>query len=72
MRTIRDARVRTVHAPRSRPPRAQLLNRLRWDRSTAVPLPAGATLARSAFSRVDFHGAWQVPLRPGMPREPDA
>ncbi|SHL79836.1 DUF2867 domain-containing protein [Streptomyces yunnanensis] len=59
-------------APVRRSPRVRLLNRLLWDRPTAVALPEGAHLARSAFSRTDFQDAWQMPLRPGMPREPEA
>ncbi|MGW5816149.1 DUF2867 domain-containing protein [Streptomyces noursei] len=69
---LERAATERLRTPVHRPPRARLLNRLRWDRPTAVPLPAGATLARSAFSCVDFRDAWQLPLRPGMPREPGA
>ncbi|GGU74086.1 hypothetical protein GCM10010211_44920 [Streptomyces albospinus] len=52
--------------------RVRLLNRLLWDRPTAVDLPEGARLARRAFPRTDFQDAWQLPLRPGMPTEPEA
>ncbi|WP_171172169.1 DUF2867 domain-containing protein [Streptomyces sp. I05A-00742] len=51
-------------------PRVRLLNRLLWERPTAVPLPAGARLAHGAFARPDFADAWRLPLRPGMPRDP--
>ncbi|MCK7624780.1 DUF2867 domain-containing protein [Streptomyces sp. RS10V-4] len=61
-----------LRAPARRTPRVRLLHRLHGDRPTAVALPEDAHLARSAFSRADFQDAWQLPLRPGMPQEPEA
>ncbi|MFF2806454.1 DUF2867 domain-containing protein [Streptomyces sp. NPDC058000] len=61
-----------LRTPARRSPRVRLFNRLQWDRPSVVALPAGARLARSAFPRTDFQDAWQMPLRPGMPREPEA
>ncbi|MFF0624247.1 DUF2867 domain-containing protein [Streptomyces sp. NPDC004296] len=61
-----------LRAPTRRSPRVRLLNRLQWDRPIAVALPEEAHLARSAFPRADFEDAWRMPLRPGMPREPEA
>ncbi|MFK8850238.1 DUF2867 domain-containing protein [Streptomyces sp. Ac-502] len=49
-----------------------LLNRLLWERPVAVPVPPAARLARTAFARTDFQDAWQLPLPPGMPRDPAA
>ncbi|MGP3952653.1 DUF2867 domain-containing protein [Streptomyces sp. 7N604] len=53
-------------------PWVRLLNRLVWDRPAAVEIPAAARLARTAFERTDFHDAWQMDVRPGMPEEPEA
>ncbi|WP_418959112.1 DUF2867 domain-containing protein [Streptomyces tritici] len=50
----------------------RLLQRLTWDRPTAVAVPAAARLARAAFPRTDFTDAWRLPLRPGMDRDPRA
>ncbi|MFD7664038.1 DUF2867 domain-containing protein [Streptomyces sp. NPDC059788] len=62
----------TVRAPVRRSRWVRLLNRLLWDRPTAVAVPPGARLARTAFARTDFTDAWQLPLPPGMPRDPAA
>lgn len=62
----------TVRAPVRTPRRARLLNRLERGRPQAVALPAAARLARTAFPRRDFEDAWQLPLLPGMPRDPAA
>ncbi|MER6050646.1 DUF2867 domain-containing protein, partial [Streptomyces sp. NPDC001793] len=58
----------SLRTPARRSPRVRLLNRLLWDRPTPAALPEGALLARGAFPRTDFQDAWQLPLRPGMPR----
>ncbi|WP_438485001.1 DUF2867 domain-containing protein [Streptomyces sp. S186] len=62
----------SLRTPVRRSPRVRLLNRLLWDRPTAVALPEAALLARGAFPGTDFQDAWQLALRPGMPREPEA
>lgn len=36
----------------------------------AVPVPEGARLVRSAFDRLDFADAWQMPLLPSAPTDP--
>ncbi|MYT30307.1 DUF2867 domain-containing protein [Streptomyces sp. MspMP-M5] len=68
---IERAATGSLRAPVRRSPRVRLLNRLLWDRPTAVALPEGALLARGAFPHADFQDAWRLPLRPGMPREPE-
>ncbi|MFI8964773.1 DUF2867 domain-containing protein [Streptomyces sp. NPDC053493] len=60
------------HPPARRSRRALLLNRLRWPRPAAVPVPDGAALLHGAFARPDFTDAWRMPLTPGMPRDPRA
>ncbi|GGT12793.1 DUF2867 domain-containing protein [Streptomyces purpureus] len=50
--------------------RARALHRLVFDRARAVEAPAGAALAHQAVPRPDFTDAWQLDLRPGMPRDP--
>ncbi|MFH9419734.1 DUF2867 domain-containing protein [Streptomyces sp. NPDC017529] len=62
----------TLRAPARRSRWVRLLNRLLWERPTAVAVPSGARLARNAFARTDFQDAWQLPLPPGMPRDPAA
>ncbi|MFJ9848006.1 DUF2867 domain-containing protein [Streptomyces sp. NPDC101150] len=69
---IERAATGRVRHPVRRTPRVRLLNRLLWDRPKAVPLPAEARLARSAFPRTDFEDAWQMELLPGMPADPAA
>ncbi|WP_405407956.1 DUF2867 domain-containing protein [Streptomyces decoyicus] len=69
---IERAATGRVPAPVRRPARVRLLHRLLWDRPRAVPLPAAARLAHSAFPHTDFQDAWQLELRPGMPQEPEA
>ncbi|QHC24656.1 DUF2867 domain-containing protein [Streptomyces sp. GS7] len=69
---IERAATGRLGAPVRWSPRVRLLNRLLWDRPTAVALPESARLARGAFPRTDFQDAWQLPLRPGMPAEPEA
>ncbi|MGW1811504.1 DUF2867 domain-containing protein [Streptomyces sp. NPDC002078] len=58
------------HHPVRWSPWVRLVNMLMWDRPVAAELPERAALARTAFARTDFADAWQLPLRPGMPREP--
>ncbi|WP_207781917.1 DUF2867 domain-containing protein [Phytoactinopolyspora limicola] len=41
-----------------------------FPKPTAVSVPAAAALAREVFDRIDFADAWQVPLRPGLPVDP--
>ncbi|MGW2557959.1 DUF2867 domain-containing protein [Streptomyces sp. NPDC001514] len=59
-------------------PWVRLMHRLVWDRPKAVSVPEGARLARTAFGpgfpidRADFCDAWQLPLEPGMDRDPRA
>ncbi|MFD7445345.1 DUF2867 domain-containing protein [Streptomyces sp. NPDC059909] len=55
-------------------PWVRLMRRLVQDRPKAVSVPEGARLARTAFpsGRVDFRDAWQLPLAPGMDRDPRA
>ncbi|WP_336047965.1 DUF2867 domain-containing protein [Streptomyces sp. CA2R101] len=79
MRTVRKVRARTAPAPAAtvgpppgRPARLRPFHRLLGDRPRAVPLPATARLAHGAFPHPDFQDAWQLDLRPGMPREPEA
>ncbi|KAA6213060.1 DUF2867 domain-containing protein [Streptomyces albofaciens JCM 4342] len=69
---VERAATGTVRAPARRSPYVRLLNRLLWARPAAVAVPAGARLARTAFARTDFQDAWQLPLPPGMPRDPAA
>ncbi|MFH8344404.1 DUF2867 domain-containing protein [Streptomyces sp. NPDC018045] len=69
---VERAATGTVRAPVRRSRWVRLLNRLLWERPTAVPVPSGARLARTAFARTDFQDAWQLPLPPGMPRDPAA
>ncbi|WP_030667235.1 DUF2867 domain-containing protein [Streptomyces rimosus] len=69
---VERAATGTVRAPARRSPYVRFLNRLLWARPTAVPVPPGARLARTAFARTDFQDAWQLPLPPGMPRDPVA
>lgn len=61
-----------VARPTRRTPYVRLLQRLTWDRPEAVGVPAAARLVRAAFPRTDFTDAWQLPLRPGMDRDPQA
>ncbi|ANP53019.1 hypothetical protein J2Z21_000611 [Streptomyces griseochromogenes] len=53
-------------------PWVRLLHRLMWDRATGGDLPAGARLARAAFERTHYSDAWRIPLRPGMPQDPES
>ncbi|MEV5594577.1 DUF2867 domain-containing protein [Streptomyces sp. NPDC052496] len=69
---VERAATGTVRTPARRSRWVRLLNRVLWDRPTAVAVPSGARLARTAFARTDFQDAWQLPLPPGMPRDPDA
>jgi hypothetical protein len=50
----------------------RLMHRLVRDRPVATPVPAEAELAHRALPRPDFADAWQLPLEPGMPRDPQA
>ncbi|MEU9010437.1 DUF2867 domain-containing protein [Streptomyces sp. NPDC048479] len=52
--------------------RARLMRRVIWDRPTATGVPREAELAHRAFAAPDFADAWQLPLNPGMPRDPEA
>ncbi|MCX4819377.1 DUF2867 domain-containing protein [Streptomyces sp. NBC_01142] len=52
--------------------RSRLLHRLIWERPTAVEVSPDAALAHQAFPHPDFSDAWQLPLAPGMPRDPHA
>ncbi|MET9296605.1 DUF2867 domain-containing protein [Streptomyces sp. NPDC003077] len=49
-----------------------LLHRFMEAGPTATSLPGDARLVRTAFARPDYTDAWRMPLRPGMPREPEA
>ncbi|MEU6672056.1 DUF2867 domain-containing protein [Streptomyces sp. NPDC046727] len=62
----------TATAPVRWSPWVRLLHRLTWEKATAGDLPAGARLARAAFGRVDHSDAFRMPLRPGMPRDPES
>ncbi|MGJ5755804.1 uncharacterized protein DUF2867 [Streptomyces puniciscabiei] len=53
-------------------PWVRWLHRVTWPRATAGALPEGARLARAAFERTHYSDAWRMPLRPGMPRDPEA
>ncbi|OKI00844.1 hypothetical protein A6A06_18210 [Streptomyces sp. CB02923] len=68
---VERAATGTVRAPVRRSRWVRLLHRLLWARPTAVGIPPGARLARTAFARTDFQDAWQLPLPPGMPRDPE-
>ncbi|MFF7752100.1 DUF2867 domain-containing protein [Streptomyces sp. NPDC007971] len=50
----------------------RLLHRVTWQRAAARAFPVDARLARAAFERTDYSDAWQMALRPGMPRDPEA
>ncbi|WBB59539.1 DUF2867 domain-containing protein [Streptomyces sp. WMMC500] len=58
-----------VARPVRRSALVRLLMRAESEKATAVELPAGARLARGAYERPDFSDAWQIALRPGMPRD---
>ncbi|MFF3685091.1 DUF2867 domain-containing protein [Streptomyces sp. NPDC002187] len=51
---------------------ARLMRRAVWERPSAVDFPEGAVLARQACGDPDFTDSWQLPLDPGMPRDPAA
>ncbi|MGW7363030.1 DUF2867 domain-containing protein [Streptomyces sp. NPDC054841] len=53
-------------------PWVRLMHRLVGVRPKAVSVPGEARLARDAFDRADFEDAWQLPLGPGMDRDPRA
>ncbi|MFV0136490.1 DUF2867 domain-containing protein [Streptomyces sp. HMX87] len=50
----------------------RLLQRLGWDRPSAVDVPEGAALLRAALPVVDHADAFAMELRPGMPADPAA
>jgi hypothetical protein len=50
----------------------RMLYRLRTERPIAVDLPPAARLVGHAFERVDLADAWQMKLRPGVTRDPEA
>jgi hypothetical protein len=60
----------TVRRPYRRPAWAELWRTLMSERPRAVPMPAGAALARGAFDRVDYGDAYRIRLRPGLPTDP--
>lgn len=51
---------------------ARLMHRLVRDRPTATAVPPAAALAHLFCPLPDFADAWQLPLDPGMPRDPSA
>ncbi|MFE7777866.1 DUF2867 domain-containing protein [Streptomyces sp. NPDC057445] len=69
---IERAATGSLDAPVRWSPRVRLTHRLVRYRPRAVAVPEAARLARGAFDRVDFCDAWQLPLEPGMDRDPRA
>ncbi|MFI2347062.1 DUF2867 domain-containing protein [Streptomyces sp. NPDC019443] len=51
---------------------ARLMHGLVRERPTATSVPTEAELAHQAFAAPDFADAYTLPLRPGMPRDPQA
>jgi hypothetical protein len=43
-----------------------------WERAAPTDVPTGARLARAAFGRTHYSDAWQMTMRPGMPRDPES
>ncbi|GHI02120.1 hypothetical protein AQI88_18220 [Streptomyces cellostaticus] len=62
----------TAPSPVRWSPWVRLLHRLMWDRADAGDLPTGARLARAAFEWTDYSDAYQMRMRPGMPRDPES
>lgn len=62
----------TATSPVHRSPWVRLLHRLTWPRATAGDLPTGAGLVRAAFERTHYTDAWRMPMRPGLPRDPES
>ncbi|NED98556.1 DUF2867 domain-containing protein [Phytoactinopolyspora halotolerans] len=61
----------TVRQPARWSPWVRFLRRfLEFPKPTAVPIPADARLARAALAEVMLEDAWQLPMLPGMPRDP--
>ncbi|MFF3347757.1 DUF2867 domain-containing protein [Streptomyces sp. NPDC002779] len=50
----------------------RLLQRLTWDRPTAVAVPEEAALLHAAFPATDYADAYALDLRPGMPTDAEA
>lgn len=69
---IERAATGSVRHPVRWPLWVRLMHRLLWDRPKAVSVPEDARLVRTAFDRTDFEDAWQLPLGPGMERDPQA
>ncbi|MGW7821961.1 DUF2867 domain-containing protein [Streptomyces puniciscabiei] len=62
----------TAVSPARWSPWVRLLHRVTWPRATAGDLPTGARLVRADFARTDYSDAWRMPMRPGMPRDPES